>query len=79
MDPRGKCKLTDIKFKPSKSELLVAQSNGSVSFYSHNEELPEFVLDCHEKEVTRIFYDDLLKILVTCSADRSVKVTACIT
>jgi WD40 repeat protein len=68
-------KVTDIKFRSGKSGLITALSNGSIAFWGANENYPEFVLDCHQKSVNRILYDDSIQILFTCSSDKHIKVT----
>jgi WD40 repeat protein len=68
-------KVTNVKYKNSKSEVITGFSNGSVAFWTHFEHEPEFVLDCHEKKVTNIQYEEEMKLLITASTDKTLKVT----
>ena len=67
-------KVTNVKYKQSKHEVISAFSNGSVAFWTHYEDNPEFVLDCHEKKVTKIQYEESSKLLITASTDKTLKV-----
>lgn len=67
-------KVTNVKYKQSKSEMITAFSNGSVAFWTHYENEPEFVLDCHEKKVTKIQYEEEMRLLITASIDKTLKV-----
>jgi WD40 repeat protein len=67
-------KITCIKYKQSKHELISSFTNGSVGFWTHYEDDPEFILDCHEKKVTKIQYEESTKLLITSSTDKTLKV-----
>jgi len=67
-------KITNIKFKQSKHELISSFTNGSVGFWTHFEEYPEYILDCHEKKVTKVQYEESMKLLITSSTDKTLKV-----
>jgi WD40 repeat protein len=73
-DQKFTTKINDIQFIHGKSGLIASLSNGSVAFWSHDETTPEFILDCHDKSVNKIIYDESIKILFTCSSDKTIKV-----
>jgi len=65
--------VNDIKYQHGKSGLITSLSNGSVAFWSHDAQGPEFIHDCHGKSVNKILYDDSLQTLITCSSDQKIK------
>jgi WD40 repeat protein len=67
-------KITNVKYKQSKHEVISSFINGSVAFWTHYEDEPEFILDCHQKKVTKIQYEESMKLLITSSADKTLKV-----
>jgi hypothetical protein len=74
LDPSKDIKITDIKYNPNKQELMASLSNGIIAAWSHSEEDPEYILDCHDKSVTTLLHDETFNTLVSCSTDKTIKV-----
>jgi WD40 repeat protein len=74
VDSDFRTSITDIKYKNGKKELITGLSNGSIAFWSHDPFTPEYILESHQKSISRIFFDETNKMLITCSADKTIKV-----
>ena len=74
MDRKYTTKICDIKYKQQKNELMCGLGNGSIAFYSHHSDSPEYVLDAHDKTISHFIYEETNKMLFTASADKTIKV-----
>ena len=56
-----------------RGEILFGLSNGSINVYYENDEIPNFVIDAHLKNIPNMFFEEERKALITLSEDKCIK------
>ena len=56
-----------------RGEILFGLSNGSINVYYENDQIPNFVIDAHLKNIPNMFFEEERKALITLSEDKCIK------
>lgn len=70
---KSRPKIRSIQWSSSKSELYAGSEDGCITFWNATLMTPIYVLQAHEKDITKMQWNESSSILITSSKDRTLK------
>ena len=67
-------KISAVKYNMKKSELIIADDKGRISFWDTKEQKPIHCFNAHKASITKMIFNEDTQTLITSSVDKTVKI-----